>query len=224
MSGVSPALDQPIPDPLPGVDPTIYVYLNTPQLTPPPMTVLMAAAPVTPVSAMAAPMESLAGDSLDCINSEWLAALRMERDLSVRRKQLSDMQTRLSTLNRDLSHDEKLFADNLDKSAWQDARRWLREVSARVSRYIKDHDIGEATSAAKRTWLEQTYEQYIVPRQYFEGIEQSQREFEAYRKLMQTLLNNMNTAYATASQEGERRAQTILSRISAKVRSSQSRR
>jgi hypothetical protein len=35
---------------------------------------------------------------------------------------------------------------------------------------------------------------------------------------MQTLLNNMNTAQTSATQDGERRAQLVLTRISAKAR------
>lgn len=214
MSGTNPSLDQPVPDPIPGIDPNIHVYCSAPQLAP-----LPGAAPVS-----TAPVDSSAGNIFDSITLEWTAALKIERDLSVRRKQLNDMLMRLGALNRDLSSDEQLLSDSQDKVEWQDARRWLREVAGRVSRYIKDHDIGEATSVAKRAWIEQIYEQYIVPRQHFDGIEQMKREYGAYHKLMLTLLNKMNTAYATASQEGERRAQMILSRIAAKVRSSRSKR
>src|SRR5258708_7230112 len=51
------------------------------------------------------------------------------------------------------------------------------------------------------------YQQYVVPRRNFEGLVQAERDFDQYRKTMQTLLNNMNTAQTSAMQEGERRAQ-----------------
>lgn len=207
QGGMNPCFDQPLPDPLPGADRNLNIQL-APQMAQP----MQTAAPQTPI-----PAEQLE-ETFAAIEADWTSIQKLAKDLAVRRKQLQDMQMRLSNLNRDLSSDEKLFGDNRDKSEWQDARRWMRDVSARVARFIKDHDIGESTTAAKRTWLEQTYDTYIGPRQPFDGLRDAQREFEAYRKLLQMLFNNMNTAYATASQEGERRAQTILSRLATKVR------
>jgi hypothetical protein len=72
--------------------------------------------------------------------------------------------------------------------------------------------------AGKRGSFENIYEQYIVPRRHFDGLIQAERDFEQYRKTMQTLLNNMNAAQTSAAQDGERRAQVVLSRISAKAR------
>ena len=152
------------------------------------------------------------------IDSEWKAIQKTERDLALCRKKLSDMLSRLGSLNRDLSHDEIMHSDNADKAAWQDARRWLRETAVRVSRNVKDCDIGDATNFMRRQWMEQTHEQYIAPRLYFDGIEKAHREFEGYRKMVQTLFVNMNTAYASAATDGERRAQQVLSQIAAKVR------
>ena len=52
--------------------------------------------------------------------------------------------------------------------------------------------------------------------------ESVERDYEAHRKMLQTLLNNMNSALSNASQDGEQRARQVLSRIDAKVRAARS--
>ena len=142
----------------------------------------------------------------------------LEVQLAAAAKQLNATLLRINSLNRDLSSDEGRAADQLDKKEWQEARRWLRDVANRVSRFLKDHHIGMTSSAGKRRSFETIYEQYVVPRRHFDGIVQSERDFEQYHKTLQTLLNNMNAAQTSATQDGERRAQQILTRIGAKVR------
>ena len=79
---------------------------------------------------------------------------KTERDMSLCRKKLSDIMGRLSSLNRDLTHDELMYSNSSEKQAWQDARRALREAHSRLSRNLKDCDVGDATSVAKRDWME----------------------------------------------------------------------
>jgi len=216
QQGASAYFDQPLTDPVPGVDSGIAISLL---------------APVTPVEAPIAPptappfasmtsggVPADVGDLFENIDTDWKAIVKAERDLSLCRKKLVDTLGRLGSLNRDLNHEEQLFADTADKAAWMDARRWLREAASRVSRYLKDCDVGDTTSAPKRDWMKQTYEQYIAPKQVFDGIQHAQREFEGYRKMLQTLFVNMNGAHASAVSDGERRAQQVLARIAAKVR------
>jgi len=83
---------------------------------------------------------------------------------------------------------------------------------------IKDHDIGIASAAGRRNQYETVYRQFIVPRRPCDGLDAFQREFEAHRKTVQHLLAQMTLAQNQAIQDGERRAQQVLARITAKVR------
>ena len=112
----------------------------------------------------------------------------------------------------------------MDRADWQDARRWLRDVATRLSRYMKDYDIGYISAAGQRNFFEATYQQHIALRQPLDGMEQIQRDFETYRKTLQTLMNNMQSTQASAERDGEQRAQAILNRIAARVRANRSRR
>jgi hypothetical protein len=209
QQGASPALDFPIPEPGAAGDPTVGIYLTLP-------------APVAPPSPV--PQGLSQGGSLaerfQRMEGDWNFSLQLEQQLAAAAKQLNATLLRINSLNRDLSSDEGRAADQLDKHEWQDARRALRDVASRLSRFLKDHHVGMTSTAGRRGAFEAIYMQYVVPRRNFDGLSQAEREFELYRKTMQTLLNNMNTAQTAAVQEGERRAQQILSRISSKVRSS----
>ena len=209
QQGASPALDFAIPEPGAAADPSIHIFLH--------------ALPVPFTPPAVAPGRS-GGDPFARIAEEWNLSLQLELQLAAAAKQLNATLQRLNSLNRDLSSDEGRAADQLDKKEWQDARRWLRDIAARVSRFLKDHHIGMTSTAGKRGSFESIYEQYVVPRRSFDGLAQAERDFEQYRKTMQTLLNNMNAAQTSATQDGERRAQLILTRISAKVRSARSKR
>jgi hypothetical protein len=175
--------------------------------------------PLTPVpnSAASSTPASLA-EIYKSIELDWVASLEIERDLTRLRKQLIDMMARLKTLNRDLTPPERLYSSNQDKKDWQDARRWLRDSSTKCWRCIKDHDIGDTSSAGQRKWFEETYQNIILPRKPFDGLQQASRDFEGYRKLVQTLHNTMSTTHSMAAIDGERRAQAVLARIAQKVR------
>jgi hypothetical protein len=207
--GASPALDFAIPEPGMAGDPSIHIFLSA----------LPPAAIAVPVPAPAAALRGGSDfEALVRMDADWNSSLQLEQQLAGAAKQLSATLQRINTLNRDLSFEEGRVADQLDKHEWQEARRWLRDVAARVARFLKDHHIGLTSAAGKRGSFEAIYQQYVVPRVPFDGLVQAEREFEQYRKTMQTLLNNMGAAQASANQDGERRAQIVLTRIGAKVR------
>jgi len=212
QQGANPALDFPIPAPAPGADPSIHIVVSA--FAP------AAAAPAPQPPAVAPPPGGR--DAFAHIAEEWNLSLVLEQQLAAAAKQLNATLLRINSLNRDLSSEEGRAADQLDKKEWQDARRWLRDIAARVSRFLKDHHIGMTSTAGKRGSFEAIYEQYVVPRRNFDGLVQAERDFEQYRKTMQTLLNNMNAAQTSAVQDGERRAQLVLTRISAKARAARS--
>lgn len=224
MNGTSPFLDHAIPPPVMGVDPNIVVCINAaPVVQPvsvvnaPPVDATPQPAPASvPARASAEPVT--VSEVFDRMDDDWNASLVTEKELKRLRKQLLDMLARLKTLNRDFSPQERLHSSPQDKKDWLDARRWLRDSSTRLSRYIKEHDIGYTSAAGQKKWFEQTYQQYIVPRERFDGLRQAQRDYATYRKVVVTLQTNMHTAYAQAAQNGERRAQQILTRVAAKVR------
>jgi hypothetical protein len=212
QQGLNPTLDFPIPAPAPGADPSIHVVVNA-----------FAPAVAAPVTMAPTVSHSPGGaDAFARIAEEWNLSLVLEQQLAAAAKQLNATLLRLNSLNRDLSSEEGRSADQLDKKEWQDARRWLRDIAARVSRFLKDHHVGMTSAAGKRGSFEAIFEQYVVPRRNFDGLVQAERDFEQYRKTMQTLLNNMNAAQTSAVQDGERRAQVVLTRISAKARAARS--
>lgn len=195
--------------------------------------VTIQAVPIQPVPAQSVPVQSqpapaaatpATGDLFTRIDADWSAIVLMEKQLVAIRKQMSSMLTRLNSLNRDLSPDERVSSDRADRNEWQDARRWLRDVASKVSRYIKEYDVGITSSAGKRDWYEDIHRQYIKTRTSFDGLESAFREFETYRKSVHQLHTNMSAAHANASQDGERRAQRILTKIAAKVRDQRAKR
>jgi len=206
-------LDQPLPRPAAGVDPQIFVWMGA----------QLAAAPQ--VIAAADPAEHGDFDSVfQQIEADWQSSQNMEKQLTAMRKQLAAMLSRLSSLNRDLTPEEGSNADRKDKNDWRDARRWLRECCTNLSRYIREHDVGDVSSAGRRKSLEQIYRQCVVPRQSFDGIAQAQRDFEAYRKLVQNLQSRMQMTLSASTADGERRAQQVLASIAAKIRKNRAKR
>jgi hypothetical protein len=205
MHGTNPLLNSTIPRPETGVDPNIVVCIDAPPVD----TMQHAAADTEPGSPP---------DVFERIEADWNASLEIEKDLTRLRKKLLDMSAKLNTLNRELSSQERLHSSSQDKKDWADVRRRLRDTDTRLRMCIKEHSIGDASRAGRRNWFEQTYLQFIVPRQQFDGMQQAQRDFESHRKLVQTLQTSMNTAYSTAAQDGERNALQVLNRIAAKVR------
>jgi hypothetical protein len=209
-NGTSPAFDQRLAEPLPGADPNIVVLIE-----PPAAEFSRAASP---------PVATLGTDFVkvfDEMEADWNASLLLERQLLLARKQLSAALSRLAALDRDLSPEERLHGDRQDKSDWIEVRRGLKDAAVKLSRYIKEHDVGETSAAGKRDWFQQTYRQYVAPRRLFDGLLPLHREFESYRKRLQVLLCNMNLAHTNTAQESERRAQQVLSRLGSRARSAQ---
>ncbi len=230
QGGTSPLLDQPIPPPAPGVDRSIVVYIQPPIAMPPPVANLMPGFGV-PGAMRGQPAvmstQAASGSSAELyerIGTDWNACLQLEKELDSMRKQLSAMAGKLNSLNRDLTPEETLHAARQDQDDWKDARRWLREAAGKLSRFIKECDVGDTVYVGKKKWFVQIYQQVIVPRQPHPGLEQVRQEFEAHRKTLQTLVNNMRATHSSAGQDGERRAQQVLSRIAAKTASARAKR
>lgn len=223
QQGAGAVWDYPLPEAAPGVDPTIGLFLNVAQVAMAP--VAMPAVAMPPAAIAPAPVpRGPAADKFARMESDWGASQQIELQLAAAAKQLNGTMMRVNSLNRDLSIDEARAADQQDKREWHEARRWLRDAAVRLSRFLKDHHIGMTSAIGKRTSYESIYQQYVVPRRAFDGLDQAEREFEVYRKMLQTLLNNMTAANGAAVQDAERRAQMVLSRIGSKLRSSRAKR
>lgn len=214
MQGMNPLLDLPVPPPVPGMDPSIVVYIAAQQFV-----------PVATVEPATSTTEKWSIEEMfDHMDNDWRAAMDTDKDMVRKRKKLADMHKTLKNLNRDLNPQERLHGTNEDKREWIDARRWLRDCMVRIEVCIRDFDIGDTSAAGRKRMLEHLNKQYVQPRKQFEGMEQAQRDFEAYRKAVTTLQMHMNNAYQVAAINGERRAQAILGRIAAKVREATTRR
>jgi hypothetical protein len=212
--GMATLLDQPIPPPPAGAEPELCIYV--------------AAAPQLQAVADAMAMPASSGGDVshifDMIDTDWNLSLLLEKHLVLLRKQLSNMLTRIQTIDRDLNPEERMYGDRQAKNDWQEARRWLKDSAAKLTRYIKEHDTGETSNAGKREWFVKTYQQLVVPRRPFENLVQVQRNFESHRKRLQILQTNMTTALQFATSDGERRAQQVLERIARSVRDARAKR
>ncbi len=219
MLGTSPLLDQPIPAPAPGVDRNIVIYMHPPAIAPPAMSL----PPVMPaVNPAAAAQPAVTTELHERIGTDWNASLHLEKEMDLLRKQLAGMSAKLNSLNRDLTPEESRQADRQDHDDWRDARRWLRDAAGKLSRFIKECDVGDTVYVGKKKWFEQIYEQVVLTRQPMTGLDQVRHEFETHRKNLQTLVNNMRATLSSASQDGERRAQQVLAHIAAKKNATRS--
>jgi hypothetical protein len=201
-------LDRPIPPPQPGADAELCIY------------VVGAESPVAS-GPLAMPHAAAGGDVAhiyDLIDTDWNLSLLLEKQLVLLRKQLAGMLTRITTIDRDLNPEERMHGDRQAKTDWQEARRWLKDSSAKLLRYIKEHDTGDTSNAGKREWFIKTYEKLVLPRRPIDNLVQVQRQFESHRKRLQILQTNMTNALQFAGSDGERRAQTVLERIARSVR------
>ncbi|HEV8000850.1 MAG TPA: hypothetical protein VGP63_13285 [Planctomycetaceae bacterium] len=205
-------LDRPIPPPPAGSDPELCVYFAAFQ------------SPALFDAMTAAPVGRDVGHIFDMIDTDWNLSLLLEKHLVLLRKQLSGMLTRITAIDRDLNPDERMYGDRQAKNDWQEARRWLKDSAAKLTRYIKEHDTGETSNAGKREWFVKTYQELVVPRRPFDDLVQVQRNFESHRKRLQILQTNMTTALQFATSDGERRAQQVLERISRSVRDARAKR
>lgn len=227
--GNNPLLDHPLPPPGPWGASSVSVRMQTAgpvETAPPHIAGDLGLPPPGPVVPMPHGPGSAVPDDrgLDAFAADWQALLALEAQLSSVRKQLGATQGQLQSLNRDFSPDERLVADNQDKKDWQDARRWLRDSLATVSRWIRDHDIGMVSAAGNRNRFEQIYQEYVVPKKPFPGLAGVGHEFEQHRKTAQNLLVQMQSAHQNASRDGVNRARQVLNRVAAKVRKSKEKR
>jgi hypothetical protein len=211
MFGANPWLDQPLPVPM-TADTTVVVHLA-------------AAVPTASAPAAPGPVTDSASSALySAIEADWNAIQQVEAQLAGLRKQLSGLAGRLNSLNRDLSIDEKRAGDSQDLREWQDIRRWLRESAAVVSRVLRAFDVGITSGAGNRNKFDDIFDQYVKPRRPLENLGAVQHQFESHRKTVLSLQNDMQSALTNASRDGEQRAGQFLSRISAKVRNSRTKR
>jgi hypothetical protein len=90
-----------------------------------------------------------------------------------------------------------------------------------LSRYVKEHDVGETSAAGKKVWFTEVFHKFVEPKRLCEEIFDLHREFEAYRKRLQLLLQNMGLAHSNVAQEAERRAQQVMSRLTSRARTAQ---
>lgn len=221
MNGGNPLLDQPFPAPVAGADPSIVIYVASPQpsyMPMPPMMLPAAMPMMLPMSQATTQVSGNAADVLERLDIEWSAAMDVEKDLDRLRKMLVDMMSRLKSMNRDLNPDERLYSSREDKQDWLDARRFLRDSDNKLRAAVKEFDIGDPSSAGHKRQFEQLHAQFVVPRIAFDGMEQALNGFEFYRKLLTTLHGKMNSIYLAAQSNAERRAQMVLARIANKVR------
>jgi hypothetical protein len=211
MQGTSPLLNQPIPPPPPGTDPSIFVYVNVPQVDP----MQYAALPPTTEGACNA------SETFERIDADWNAIMESETEIKSLRKQIIDTSRRLKTINRDLSTDERGVADSTDTRDWLEARRALRDANLRMSVCLKEVDMGDVSSAGQRSYFENIYQQFVVPRMPFENMQQAQVSFSYHRKMVGSLQTGMNNALLNARNNAERPAQKVISRLAAKMREAQ---
>src|ERR1700722_7030457 len=157
--GTSPAFDQQISPPLVGADPQIVVMIDVPAVTEMPL----GQSPNTGVASVTSLTKVF-----DEMEADWYAVLLLEKQLLLARKQLTNALGRLAALDRDLSPEERLHGDRQDKSDWQEVRRLLKDAATKLSRYVKEHDVGETSAAGKKDWYSEIYQKFVVPRQPFD--------------------------------------------------------
>lgn len=233
MNGTNPLLDNPIPAPVPDIDPNIVVNIQAAVAQPIPLAAQPMPQTAQPLPQAAQPMPRAVPQS--SMNSEWMpevfagiemewnSILDIENDMEQLRKMLVEASGKLKGLNRDLTSEERLYASQSDERDWLEARRVLRDANLRLWACVKDYDSGDASTAGNRRWLEQMYEQFIVTRQPFDGIAQALGNYEFHRKIAATTQQKMNNALLHATNNAERNAQGVLNRIATKVREGQTR-
>ena len=214
----APLMDVPLVPPPAGVDPSILLWSGGAGAMP-----MMASLPehsafsVQTVASDLLPGED-PGPLFETIASLWLAIQQIEVDVRRVRGQLEQATGRLSSLNRDLKPEEQLAADTVDKKDWMDARRWLRDSAAVLSKSIKQIDTGIISGAGQRHRFADIIQQHVEPRIPFPGLKQSVIDFEMHHRSTKNVLMAAQAALSKGSSDGERRANTVLQRIGGKVR------
>lgn len=221
LRGGNPLLDQPLAPAPAGIDPAIIVHI-APPIAFAPLPIPIA---TTPVMAPAKSAMDHGSEALySAIEADWNAMRILEAQLVGIRKQLNTSLTKLQSLNRDLSPDERLASDNADTRDWQDARRWLRDGAAVLSRVIKAYDIGVTSAAGNRNQFDDLIGQYVTPRRPLENLPIVKQQFESHRKTVQSLQAEMQSAMNGPGRDGEMKANAVLNRIRGKMRGAKGKR
>lgn len=213
-AGTSPMLDQVLPAPAPDGQTQVAVWMEMSQ---PGM--WAQAAPVPQAMPTASAGSPLDARYFDAIDSCWNGIRQQESKVGSIRKQLDQLAVRLNSLNRDLTPEERRASDNKDTKDWLDARRWLRDSLATLTRSIKEIDMGTTSGAGQRHRFEDIHRQFVAPRIPFTGLEHAVIEFESYSKTLQNVISSAQAAITRASRDGEQRANGVLTRIGMKSRS-----
>ena len=142
----------------------------------------------------------------------------MERQMSGLRQKLSGLLSSLNKLDRELTPEERLASSREDRDAWDDARRWVRDLAGKCHREIKQFDIGLTSAAGHRNHIEEVYKTIIEPRQPNPSLESYRREFETYRRDMMHLQRSMTSAIQAGSTNGTQRAQRVQAMLAKKIR------
>ena len=217
--GMSPIMDSVLSPPTDGrnLDVTVMTLPVMPMAYPPPTGV------VPDVSMQSAAGYAPSGSGidaqlLDAMDSVWNGVVQLEVRVSSIRKELGAAIARVNSLNRDLSSHERLACDSKDLSEWSDARRWLRDSQSVLQRAVKEIDVGTTSGAGKRNRFEEIHQNHVIPRIPFPGLQQVVNEFESYRKILQGVVASSQAALSKAGRDAESRANSVLQRISTKVR------
>jgi len=221
--GMSPLLDQPLPPPPVGANLDVTVWMIP--VMPPAWSDSSSVIPIPPAAsgpaAYATPGNLSQSDfqMLEAIGTSWDGILQLEARVSLVRKELTGALSRVSSLNRDLNSDERRTADSRDIQDWSDARRWLRDSQALLSRSVKEIDLGTTSGAGQRHRFEEIYRKYVEPRVAFAGLAQAVNEFESHRKTIQNVLASAQATVARSGRDAEQRANGVMQRIRTKMRS-----
>ena len=180
-------------------------------------------APIGPGHPPASPVHSNGTSSedsqlLEALDDCWKGVMQLEVRVSSLRKDLATSISRLNSINRDLNTDERRFCDSSDLQEWSEARRWLRDSVLVLSKSVKEIDTGTTSGAGKRNAYNEIYRNHVVPRIPFPGLMQTANEFDTYRKILQSLVASAQANVMRAGRDAENRANTVLQRIAAKVR------
>lgn len=164
------------------------------------------------------PVSPLQEQCMAAIDASWNGIRQLESKVGSLRNQLDQALARLNSLNRDLTPEERRASDNKDTKDWLDARRWLRDGVATLSRFVKEIDMGVTSGAGQRHYFEDIYRQFIVPRIPFAGMEQTVIEFESHAKSLQNVVAAAQAGLTRSGKDAEQRANGVLTRIAAKSR------
>lgn len=222
--GNSPLLDHLLPAPPPEGQVLLYTWMEIPQ--PAVWQEIPVAATGLPMPVVNQSSPHAVGQSspkdeqlFAAIDSCWNGIRQLETKVGTVRKQLDQAMSRLNSLNRELTPEERRACDNKDTKDWLDARRWLRDSLATLSRFIKEIDMGTTSGAGQRHHFEDIHRQFVAPRVPFAGLEQTVLEFESHAKILQNVVASAQAGLTRAGRDAEQRANGVLMRIGGKSRS-----